>query len=101
MKQNNRQIQPQTVRSTKEEKAGLSLQLSLFTIEGNAFIYYNESAQIISKNTSDFIARLTRKKFKNISLNVSSKKIDFFFDYKKIFTFPSNFQCVHFRSIPL
>lgn len=59
MKQNNRQTSP-LGRSTEEKQAGLSLpQPSLFTVDGNAYKYYNESA----KNISNFIARLTAKKF--------------------------------------
>lgn len=59
MKQNNRQTSP-FGRSTEEKQAGLSLpQPSLFTVDGNAYKYYNESA----KNISKFILRLTAKKF--------------------------------------
>lgn len=62
MKQNNRQISP-FGRSTEEKQAGLSLpQPSLFTVDGNAYKYYNESA----KNISNFIARLSSKKFRLI-----------------------------------
>jgi len=49
MKQNNRQTSP-LGRSTEEKQAGLSLpQPSLFTVDGNAYKYYNESAKNISK----------------------------------------------------
>lgn len=67
MKQNNRQISP-LGRSTEEKQAGLSLpQPSLFTVDGNAYKYYNESA----KNISKFIARLIRKKFIHAQLPFS------------------------------
>jgi len=47
-------------RTTKEDNAGLSLlQPTLFSFEGQVIKYYNET----SKNTSEFIARLTSKKF--------------------------------------
>lgn len=62
MKENNRQTSP-LGRSTEEKQAGLSLpQPSLFTVDGNAYKYYNESA----KNISKFIDRLTSKKFRLI-----------------------------------
>jgi hypothetical protein len=64
MKQNNRQTSP-FGRLTEEKQAGLSLpQPSLFTVDGNAYKYYNESA----KNISKFIARLTQKKFSKCPL---------------------------------
>lgn len=80
MKQNNRQTSP-LGRSTEEKQAGLSLpQPSLFTVDGNAYKYYNESA----KNISKFIDRLTSKKFiKNVDFvcfgHLSSKKTHFTF----------------------
>ncbi|MFH0708744.1 MAG: hypothetical protein V2A75_00920 [Pseudomonadota bacterium] len=55
MKKETRQTLP-LGRSTKENKAGLSLPVSpLFQCTGNAFIYYNESP---------FIKNLKRIKFK-------------------------------------
>lgn len=55
MKNTNRQTLP-LGRSTKKEKAGLSLPIPpLFEVTGNTFIYYNESR---------FIANLKRIKFK-------------------------------------
>lgn len=55
MKNTNRQTSP-LGRSTKKEKAGLSLPIPpLFEMSGNTFIYYNESP---------FIANLKRIKFK-------------------------------------
>lgn len=68
MKNTNRQTLP-LGRSTLEENAGLSLlHPQLFTVVGDTYKYYNEIAQTISKNTSDFISRLTSKKFSKCPL---------------------------------
>lgn len=68
MKNTNRQISP-LGRSTKKEKAGLSLlRPKLFTVVGDTYKYFNEIFQNfistpISKTISPFIARLTQIKF--------------------------------------
>ena len=59
MKQNNRQTSP-FGKSTKADNAGLSLlHPQLFTVIGDTYKYYNA----IVKNVSDFLGRLTAKKF--------------------------------------
>lgn len=64
MNKNTRQTKP-LGRSTKEDNAGLSLQHSqLFTVVNDTYKYYNE----IVENVSDFLGRLTSKKFKNIDV---------------------------------
>lgn len=68
MKNTNRQTLP-LGRSTKAEKAGLSLlRPKLFTVVGDTYKYFNEIFQKniskpISKAISPFIARLTQIKF--------------------------------------
>ena len=65
MNKNTRQTKP-LGRSTKEDNAGLSLlHPQLFTVIGDTYKYYNE----IVKNVSDFLGRLTAKKFKTFYID--------------------------------
>jgi hypothetical protein len=81
MKNTNRQTSPQTGRSTKEEKVGLSLLQSpaLFEVSGNSYTYYNEN-QIYA-----FISRLITKKFKRCHFY---SKPTFGFDGWRFFLIP-------------
>ena len=85
MKNTNRQISSVNGRSTKKEKAGLSLlRPKLFTVVGDTYKYFNEVFQNIltpiSKTISPFIARLTQKKFPRSSFLYTGSKIRIRFD---------------------
>ena len=63
MKQNNRQTSP-FGRSTKADNAGLSLlRPRLFEVIGDTYNYFNEIIHNILTISSDFLNRLTQKKF--------------------------------------
>lgn len=96
MKNTNRQTSP-IGRSTKEEKAGLSLlRPRLIEIIGDNYVYFNEILQnictgiktFISKTVSPFIARLKSKKFpaaENMFLSLSASGKSYVFAFSNPF----------------